>query len=234
VALGAEEALALATKMDEVPASSNNGVGSLFGSYSDSFECSVCAEDMTTRECVVTNCGHCFCRGCLEDWERSQLAKNQVVECPQCRNVLSTYEQLKWPLFIRSFREELVAKLRRFEREKAALVGEKNKVEEQLARDRAQQQALQRTVDDLRNLTVKKNEADISKLRRQIVDLEATLGQADKAARDDKQVQLQQARERMEGLERQSETLASELEKRQREVEELQREMSAGAALLLL
>ena len=216
--------------MEEVPVS--NAPGSLFGSYSDSCECAICSEDMLTRECVVTNCGHCFCRACLEDWERAQLAKNQAVECPQCRNVLSTYEQLKWPLFIRSFREELVNKLRRFEREKAALVGEKNKVEEQLAKDRAQQQALQRTVDDLRNLTVKKNEADIIKLRRQIAELEATLGQADKAAREDKQRELHQARERMQGLEGQSQTVAAELEKRQREVEALQREMAAGAALL--
>ncbi len=220
--------LLLENGMEEVPAAN----ASLFGSYSDSFECSICSEDMTTRECVVTNCDHCFCRACLEDWERSQLAKGQAVQCPQCRKLLSTYEQLKWPLFIRSFREELVTKLRKFEREKATLVGEKQRVEEQLTKDRAQQQALQRTVDDLRNLTVKKNESDIQKLRRQIAEMEQTVGHADKAAREEKQRELLEAREVMAGLENQSRALAAELEKKQRDVEALQREMAAGAALL--
>jgi hypothetical protein len=50
------------------------------------------------------------------------------IKCPQCNQLLKTYEQFKWPLFIKSFREELVAKLRKFEREKASLISEKDKV----------------------------------------------------------------------------------------------------------
>ncbi len=207
-----------------------------------------------------------FEKECLTNWEASQAAKKLEVKCPQCNQLLQTYEPFKWPLFIKSFREELVAKLRKFEREKAALISEKDKVlfvffvclclfvcffffcfvlfcfvfeifakvQEQLAKDRRQQELLQRTVDDLRNFTVKKNEADIRKLRNQISEMEQTLSLAgkDKAQSEEKKRELEEARNRMNGLQNQSEQLAAELRKKQEDVETLQQEMARGAALL--
>lgn len=168
------------------------------------------------------------------NWESSQVAKALEVKCPQCNRTLQTYEQFKWPLFIRTFREELLGRLRKFEREKAALVAERDKVQEQLAKDKRQQELLQRTVDDLRNFTVKKNEADIRKLRNQISEMEQTLTHVgkDKAHNEEKRRELEEARSRMSGLESQSEQLAAELRKKQQDVESLQEEMARGVALL--
>jgi serine/threonine protein kinase len=107
-------------------------------------------------------------------------------------------------------------------------------VQEQLAKDRRQQELLQRTVDDLRNFTVKQNEGDIRKLRKHISEMEQTLSHAgkDKATSEEKKRELEEARLRMNGLESQSEVLQAELRKKQLDVETLQQEMARGAALL--
>lgn len=48
--------------------------------------CSVCYEDHTIDESVVTGCGHIFHRRCISSWMDSQTERSAEITCPTCRS----------------------------------------------------------------------------------------------------------------------------------------------------
>jgi DnaJ family protein C protein 7 len=84
--------------------------------HTSEFVCAVCFQLPDISEAVVTNCAHCFCRGCLSDWFAAQgrgkegngdLSDTQTCACPSCKSVcrLSQVSTLKQgqPLAFRVF-----------------------------------------------------------------------------------------------------------------------------------
>lgn len=61
----------------------------------DSIECSICTEPIDISTCVITECKHCFCRGCLsEHFEYQNSHGVTEVPCPMCRFQINNYRLL--------------------------------------------------------------------------------------------------------------------------------------------
>ena len=48
--------------------------------------CSVCLRDISSDECAVTSCGHCFHQQCLAEWLQFCSRQDATVLCPVCRS----------------------------------------------------------------------------------------------------------------------------------------------------
>lgn len=54
-------------------------------------ECVICYEQKEASEFTTTECDHCFCKSCLDNWT---ALKNS---CPMCRKTIKTTESLILP-----------------------------------------------------------------------------------------------------------------------------------------
>lgn len=60
-----------------------------------SVECSICTESIDPNTCVITECKHCFCRGCLSEHIEYQHSHGvNEVPCPMCRFQISNHRLL--------------------------------------------------------------------------------------------------------------------------------------------
>ena len=50
----------------------------------DKLECPICQETPDSKDATITCCGHCFCRGCIKEWQKTSEV------CPMCRS------KIKW------------------------------------------------------------------------------------------------------------------------------------------
>lgn len=61
----------------------------------DLVECSICTESIDINTCVITECKHCFCRGCIsEHFEYQHSHGVTEVPCPMCRFEITSYRLL--------------------------------------------------------------------------------------------------------------------------------------------
>lgn len=56
----------------------------------DSFQCAICMESFLTRDPVNGDCGHIFCRACIDQW-----FKETKSTCPTCRTKITILRPLK-------------------------------------------------------------------------------------------------------------------------------------------
>ncbi len=69
-------------------------------------ECGICFEVQTSDDLIATNCGHIFCRTCLQKWKDAKIN----LKCPMCR------EKLHWREPIRDWEQEQRERDREYER----------------------------------------------------------------------------------------------------------------------
>lgn len=51
----------------------------------ETIDCPICQESPKIKDCILTECGHYFCRGCWNDWmTRTSSSK----DCPCCRTIM--------------------------------------------------------------------------------------------------------------------------------------------------
>ena len=48
-------------------------------------DCPICQESPTIKDCILTECGHYFCRRCWNDWMTTPLSNK---DCPNCRTIM--------------------------------------------------------------------------------------------------------------------------------------------------
>ncbi|EDO18863.1 hypothetical protein Kpol_1023p32 [Vanderwaltozyma polyspora DSM 70294] len=59
-------------------------------------ECPICTtEPIDANNIIFTECGHCFCESCLQEYFDFQVQKKLETKCPNCRQIISTNRVLK-------------------------------------------------------------------------------------------------------------------------------------------
>jgi hypothetical protein len=48
-------------------------------------DCPICQESPKMKDCILTECGHYFCRGCWTDWMNTPTSSK---DCPYCRTIM--------------------------------------------------------------------------------------------------------------------------------------------------
>jgi len=57
-------------------------------------QCSICIEDITKKKTLVLDCGHAFCKTCIQTWIKTQSSIGQQIECPMCRQHIIREEDM--------------------------------------------------------------------------------------------------------------------------------------------
>ncbi|AOA63834.1 DNA repair protein [Komagataella phaffii CBS 7435] len=72
------------------------GIYKLYPSFEDT-ECAICTTSpISIEDCMITECKHCFCIGCLmEHFEFQQRKQENEVLCPNCRSKISKLRLFK-------------------------------------------------------------------------------------------------------------------------------------------
>ena len=52
------------------------------------FECAICLNSITSRECSQIRCKHIYHTKCIDNWIKTCVEKNTLITCPQCRSLL--------------------------------------------------------------------------------------------------------------------------------------------------
>ena len=66
----------------------DNGIDYEIKELKDKYTCTICMkEDLNKDEIYYTNCGHEFCKQCLDDW-----FKRGNQSCPLCRSEINYYK----------------------------------------------------------------------------------------------------------------------------------------------
>ena len=61
----------------------------------DGYTCLICQNIYTNPE-KLTNCGHIFCKNCIENYMKNQInSKNKNIQCPLCRNPFSPQDIIR-------------------------------------------------------------------------------------------------------------------------------------------
>jgi hypothetical protein len=56
----------------------------------ESNRCAICLECIQSR-CVLVNCNHPYCEGCIKRWTLQRIRDGQPIQCPECR---TSYESV--------------------------------------------------------------------------------------------------------------------------------------------
>ena len=71
----------LKTAEKEIPSHVVELIKDLMGKLRHSAECIICLEAIQPNTLFLTNCGHFFCKKCIEDYKKTENGKT----CPTCR-----------------------------------------------------------------------------------------------------------------------------------------------------
>ena len=60
-------------------------------------QCSICIEDIKIKKTLVLDCGHAFCKDCLQTWVFKQISNGKKPDCPMCRQNIIRDKDIKKP-----------------------------------------------------------------------------------------------------------------------------------------
>jgi len=60
-------------------------------------QCSICIDDINIKKTLVLDCGHAFCKDCVQTWVFKQISNGQQPNCPMCRQNIVREEDIKKP-----------------------------------------------------------------------------------------------------------------------------------------
>lgn len=71
---------------DAIPTHIKNTLTEMATELKKKWECPVCMDMIADGDLAITNCGHFYCKGCLEALiSRARAAREDKWECPTCR-----------------------------------------------------------------------------------------------------------------------------------------------------
>ena len=71
--------------VDSVPAHIKDEILAMGAELRKRWECPICMEMIESDSITITNCGHFFCKGCLDRYKTANVECN----CPVCRRKIS-------------------------------------------------------------------------------------------------------------------------------------------------
>jgi len=70
---------------DRVPTHIKDEIVAMGAELRKKWECPICIEMIESENIAITNCGHFFCKGCLDTYKST----NVDCKCPVCRRKIS-------------------------------------------------------------------------------------------------------------------------------------------------
>ena len=58
-------------------------------------QCPICLEDINQKKTLVLDCGHPFCKTCIQTWIKTEISNGKRAECPMCRKNIVRLADLK-------------------------------------------------------------------------------------------------------------------------------------------